>query len=329
MSQAIAILGATGTVGQKLISLVLRDSNFEIAELAASDEKIGKKYDDVVNWRETTPLPEKISKIPLKSYKDIQSPYVLSALPANIALKIEPFLAQKGINVFSNASAMRMNNDTPILIPEINLEHLSLVNQQSSSGKIVTNSNCVATPLSLTLFPLMKLGNIETVNLVTLQALSGAGYPGVPSLDIMGNVIPYIKEEESKIVEETKKILGTKDSYASFELHPQVFRVPVQHGHSLAITITFKNTVSKQAAIEEYTKMNKQFPNVYKIYHELDHPQPLKDLDNFDHRVHIGQIKQRQNNVLSMVSIAHNLVRGAAGATLANLKAFIEKFEVK
>ncbi|MBP9674828.1 MAG: aspartate-semialdehyde dehydrogenase, partial [Bacteriovoracaceae bacterium] len=228
----VAILGATGTVGQKMIALLENDPHFYVAEVAASEKSFGKKFSDIVRWREKTLMPKSVGDLTLKDLKEVESNLVVSALPAEIALEIEPFLAEKGKLVFSNASAFRMHEKTPLLIPDINISHLELLKEQKTSGKIITNPNCSTVFLAMGLHPLLKLGNVQHVSVVTLQALSGAGYPGVASLDALNNIVPNIGGEEKKITEEVKKILGTTTTPANFTVTTHVHRVPIHHGHT-------------------------------------------------------------------------------------------------
>ncbi len=317
----VAVLGATGTVGQKIIAMIEQHPLFHVAEVAASHRSEGKKYLEACTWREPLPFPEKMASLTLKELSEVTSPFALSALPADSAKEIEPLLASKGIHVISNASAFRMQNNVPLIIPEINASHIELVKAQSTPGKIITNPNCSTVFLALGLAPLMKLGKINHVSVTTLQALSGAGYPGVPSFDLIGNVIPNIGGEEEKIEQEANKILGEIDSPAVFDLTVHVNRVPVVHGHSISMHVFFENEVKASSVREAFEVAQRELPGAYKLHFDDFSPQPARDLTHDDQRAHIGRIKQGGNSkVVGLVSMGHNLVRGAAGAAIKNLE---------
>lgn len=318
----VAILGATGLVGQKAIALLERHPQFYVDEIAASDRRAGQTFGETVDWREMGAIPESVFGKKLKKTNEIESTYVISALPASAAKEIEPFLASKGAFVFSNASSFRMDPEVPILIPEINLDHLSLLEKQKTSGKIITNPNCAATFIALALGPLMNLSEIKEVSAVTMQAISGAGYPGIDSFDILGNIIPYIPNEEEKINRETVKILGDPAKVASFGMTTQVHRVPVLNGHTITLNIHFADQVDLQEVYDCY-----QSPGLYTLYHEKNRPQPNRDIDPYDQKAHIGQIKHgSRKNIVSLIVMGNNLVRGAAGASLRNLEAVVENW---
>jgi aspartate-semialdehyde dehydrogenase len=321
MKVKVAVLGATGTVGQKMIRMLENHPTFEIAELAASERSAGKVYGEITKWREQDDLPERIAAMTLKNLDEVTSPYAISSLPASVAREVEPALAGKGVNVVSNASALRMVKNVPLVIPEINAAHLSLLSEQGTSGKIVTNPNCSTVFLALGLAPLIDIAPIEHVNVVTLQALSGAGYPGVSSNDVIGNIIPFIGNEEDKIETEAKRILGAPHQHQDFSITCHVHRVPVLHGHTVATHVHFKTPVTPEEVEMAYAKWNKKNPGLFKVHTQDDRPQPLRDITNYDQRCHIGRIKQGGTpNIVGFVSQGHNLVRGAAGAALLNLE---------
>src|SRR5271169_4839713 len=235
----VGILGATGVVGQRFIQLLENHPWFEVAWLAASDRSAGQVYGDAVRWRLKTPIPEYIRKMPVSPADPDGAPRVIfAALDAGIARELEPTFADAGCAVVSNSSAFRMQKDVPLVIPEVNPEHLALIELQSwrkkSGGFIVTNPNCSAIGLVVALAPLHQKFGVESLFVTTMQAVSGAGYPGVASLDILGNVIPYIAKEEEKMEEETQKLLGVlKGSHvepAPFAMSAQCNRVPVEDG---------------------------------------------------------------------------------------------------
>jgi len=330
MRSSVAILGATGVVGQKAIALLENNPFFSVGELVASESKIGKKFIDVCDWKEPLMLlPEKIAVMDMIDINNIQSQFVVSCLPGEIAEKTEYLLASKGKIVFSNASAFRMHKEVPLVIPEINSSHLSLINLQPTLGKIITNPNCVVVGVALALAPLLEIGEVEHVSVVTMQSVSGAGYPGVPALDILGNSIPYIKDEANKITAETKRILGSAEFPVSFAVTTHVHRVPIAYGHTITLHITFKETVDSLKAIEKYKEWNYKHQGLFVLHQKNDRPQVIKDLRHDDMRAHIGNlIVGDKSNILGLVVLTNNLVRGAAGAVIGNMEAYL-KFQGK
>src|SRR5712664_3939723 len=230
----IGILGATGIVGQRFVQMLEHHPWFEVAWLAASDRSEGKSYAEAARWRMKTAMPERVAGMRVSPATPEGAPKIIfAALDASIAAELEPRFAEAGCAVVSNSSALRMQEDVPLVIPEVNGGHIKLIDIQSwrkkSGGYVVTNPNCSAIGLVLALAPLHQQFGLETVMAVTMQAVSGAGYPGVASLDILGNVIPYIKNEEEKMEEETKKLLGqvngTKIIPGAFAMSAQCNRV--------------------------------------------------------------------------------------------------------
>ena len=321
----VAIIGATGAVGQKLIRLIEAHDRFTISELVASERNSGKSYVEACTWRETTPLPNHIANITLKSPHELTTPLVLSVLPANAALEIEPMLAKAGHWVVSNASAFRMHDNVPLVIPEVNSSHLALLDQQTTTGRIVTNPNCLAVFAALALKPLSLLGAIKHVSIVTLQAISGAGYSGLSACDIMGNTIPNIPGEEEKIESELLKILGTTTKPAPFPITVHTNRVPVLHGHSAVLHVRFARDISEEEVACVFSEANIRFPGVYKLHQEAFSPQPQRHLHDTDNSAHIGRIKiGDRGRLVGLTVMGHNLVRGAAGAALLNLEAILD-----
>jgi aspartate-semialdehyde dehydrogenase len=321
----VAVLGATGPVGQKAITLLENHPLFEIKEVAASEGSVGHVYGERVLWKNEIPCPANISEMKIKSLLGIESKWVISALPADIAQTVEPELASRGHIVCSNASAFRMDSRVPLLIPEVNTSHLSLLSEQPWPGKILTNPNCSTVFLAGPLAKLLALGEIEHVNVVTMQALSGAGYPGVPSFDLLGNVIPHIGGEEEKIRLETKKILGTASASLKLGITVHVHRVPVLHGHTVAVHVRFKKAVTSAQVLALFKKIEAESPNFLKVHTAEDRPQPLRDLNPHDMRIHLGRIKQGDaDDTIGFISLGHNLVRGAAGAAIAILESYVK-----
>src|SRR6266566_9703109 len=244
----IGILGATGMVGQRFIQLLSNHPWFEIAWLAASDRSAGKTYAEACRWKLDTPLPSRIAAMTLQPNvpegSAVELPKIIfAALDADIARELEPKFAAAGCAVISNSSAFRMVADVPLVVPEVNADHLAMIETQSwrmqSGGYIVTNPNCSAIGLVLALKPLEERFGIEGLFVTTMQAVSGAGYPGVASLDILGNVIPFIKNEEEKMEEETKKLLGKLNRHgvqdAGFAMTAHCNRVAVEDGHTESV----------------------------------------------------------------------------------------------
>src|ERR1700743_1016833 len=248
---AVGILGATGVVGQRFIQMLEHHPWFEVAWLAASDRSAGQAYGDAARWRLKTPIPERVRTMTVSNAVPDGAPRIIfAALDAGIAREMEPQFAAAGCAVVSNSSAFRMQSDVPLIIPEVNADHLALIEEQSwrkeSGGYIVTNANCCAIGLTLALAPLEQRFGIEKLFVSTLQAISGAGYPGVASLDIMGNVIPFIKNEEEKLQEEVSKLLGAirfegdrATGFAPDDLAVSAMchRVPVIDGHTESVSL--------------------------------------------------------------------------------------------
>jgi len=243
---AVGILGATGIVGQRFIQMLEHHPWFEVSWLAASDRSEGRTYAEAARWRLKTAIPAPIANMTVSPAKPEGAPKIIfAALDAAIARELEPQFAAAGCAVVSNSSALRMQQDVPLVIPEVNGDHIRLIDKQSwrskSGGYVVTNPNCSAIGLVLALAPLHRAFTLETVMAVTMQAVSGAGYPGVASLDILGNVIPYIAKEEEKMEEETQKLLGVLNGArvdpAPFAMSAQCNRVAVEDGHTESVAV--------------------------------------------------------------------------------------------
>lgn len=298
---SVAVLGATGLVGEKVIELLRSHPKFTVGEVAASNQRKGEILASV--------------GLPIKDPYEIQSKFVISALPSSVAQDIELALLEKGAYIFSNASTFRMKEDVPILIPEINLAHLKLLNRQKTRGKIVTNANCVVAFVAPVLAPLQNISPIRHVHVVTQQAISGAGKRGVFAFDVLGNLIPHIEGESEKIIQETKKILGTLDKQASFSMSVQVTRIPVQNGHTAHLEVEFETDI----ALDEVEKAYSSPP--YKLYRDIYRPQPRLDLLGEGMTVHIGKLKMGgTSNRVQLMVMGDNLMRGAAGGSLYNLE---------
>ena len=332
----VGILGATGIVGQRFIQMLESHPWVEVAWLAASDRSEGREYSDAARWRLKTPIPASVAKMRVSAAAPSGAPKVIfAALDASIAAELEPRFAEAGCAVISNSSALRMAKDVPLVIPEVNPDHVKLIECQSwrrkSNGFVVTNSNCSAMGLVLALAPLHKLFEIETVMAVTMQAVSGAGYPGVASLDILGNVIPYIAKEEEK-EEETRKLLGTLNgagvTLAPFKMSAQCNRVAVEDGHTESVSVKLKKKAQATdilAAWEEFSGIpqEQKFPTAPEVpvryVSASDRPQPRFDVEfGGGMTTTVGRLRSCPVLDWKFTLLSHNTIRGAAGAALLN-----------
>lgn len=331
-----AVLGATGNVGQIFIQLLEGHPWFEVSVVAASERSEGKTYGEASRWRQSTPIPEAVAEMGVvaidpRAIKDID--VVFSALPSAVARKAEEDFASAGYVIVSNASAHRMDLDVPLLNPEINCSHVSLIEEQRRKrnwdGAIVTNPNCAATALSLPLKPIYDEFGIKSVFVSTMQAISGAGYPGVASLDIVDNVIPYIGGEEEKVETETQKILGSPSKPANFKVSASCNRVPTLDGHLEAVFVETKKMAEPKAvavAMENFVgepqKLN--LPSAPKkpivVRQEKDRPQTRLDrMEGNGMSTIVGRIrKDTVLNGVKFIVLGHNTIRGAAGCGVLN-----------
>lgn len=323
----VAVLGATGLVGQKLIALLDTHPDFSIQELVASDGNVGKSYASACRWLEPLcDLPDHIGRMKISCSRNIESKVIVSCLPSSVADEIEKYYLDKGKIIFSNASTHRMQENVPLVIPEVNASHYAMLEQQSFKGKIITNPNCSVCGIALALDPLYNLGYIDHVSIVTLQSVSGAGFRGVSVLDILGNTIPDIDGEEEKIVAELSKIFADKTLHKATQFSVNVHRVPVMYGHVATLHVTFTSPISLKHAMDCYTERNKKFANLYSLYQKRTEPQGSRVLTHDDMRLHIGPILYGAGeHILKIVVLSHNLVRGAAGAIIANMEHYFSK----
>ena len=340
----VGILGATGIVGQRFIQLLEHHPWFEVAWMAASDRSEGKPYAEAARWRLKTSIPKNVAKMVVAPAKPDGAPKIIfAALDSGIAAELEPRFAEAGHAVITNSSALRMVKDVPLVIPEVNPDHVKLIECQSyrrkNGGFVVTNPNCSAIGLVLALKPLHEKFELETVMAVTMQAVSGAGYPGVASLDILGNVIPYISKEEEKMEEETQKLLGKLNGAgiipAPFKMSAQCNRVAVEDGHTESISIKLKKKASAEEILEAWSSFRaipqeKKLPTAPEIpvryVNASDRPQPRFDVD-FGHGMTTTVGRLRPCNVLDwkFTVLSHNTIRGAAGAALLNAELLKEE----
>ncbi len=330
----IAILGATGSVGQKFIELLTNHPWFEITELAASERSAGKRYKDATNWIMQTSLSEEIGNIVVKKCEpNLESKIVFSAMDASVAGEIESEFAENGYIVISNAKNHRFDKDVPLMIPEVNPEHLELVNKQPYKGAIVTNPNCSTIGMIMALKPLQDIYGIEAVNVVTMQALSGGGYPGIPSMDILDNAVPFIGGEETKMETEPLKILGKvgekEIEEAEIKLSAQCNRVAVLDGHLECVQVKLKNKPADMNELISVWRNFKALPQELELpsapakpllyWDDEKLPQPkLQRNEGKGMSVSIGRLRECSLFDYKFVVLSHNTVRGAAGGTILN-----------
>jgi aspartate-semialdehyde dehydrogenase len=350
---SVGILGATGMVGQRYIQLLEDHPWFEVTWLAASDRSSGKPYGEAARWRLDTPLPERIAKMIVSPAEPEGAPkIVFASVDTAVAREMEPKFAAAGCAVISNSSAFRMAPNVPLVLPEVNADHLQMIKEQpsrrESGGFIVTNSNCSAMGLVLALKPIEEHFGIEQIFVTTMQAVSGAGYPGVASMDILDNVIPFIGGEEEKLETETLKLLGRLDGHAVAPLGAKMTahcnRVAVVDGHTECVSIKLGKKLGREVGREDILRAWADFKPLAGLglpfapeqpiewRDENDRPQPRLDRNRGrGMAVTVGRL--RPCNVLDwkFVLLSHNTVRGAAGATILNAEmlASLDKFEPK
>jgi aspartate-semialdehyde dehydrogenase len=344
----VAVLGATGMVGQRFIELLQGHPWFELVGLAASDKNNGQQYGQVTRWRLTgSSIPASVAALPVVACKPEALPgvkIVFSALPAEIAGEIEADFAQAGVAVFSNAKNYRMESDVPLVVPEVNAEHIYAIPGQRKKrnwpGFIVTNANCCATPLVMALKPLQDAFGLRKVMVTTMQAISGAGYPGVPSYDILDNVIPFIGGEEAKLESETQKMLGRWSEGAGYVdasviVSAHCNRVATREGHLECASVEFGREVKPEEVIEAWESFvgepqKLHLPSAPKqalIYRgEQDRPQTLLDRDaGKGMTVTLGRLRRDPILQYKFVLLGHNTIRGAAGGSILNAELCVSK----
>jgi aspartate-semialdehyde dehydrogenase len=333
----VGVLGATGAVGQRFVQLLAGHPWFDLAALAASERSAGKGYAEAVSWRLDTPIPAAARDLPvLPAEPGLECDVVFSALDAAVAGPIEEAFAKAGYGVLSNARNHRMAEDVPLLVPEVNADHTALIAVQKQrrgwKGFIATNPNCSTAALALALAPLERRFGIRSVIVTTLQAVSGAGYPGTPSLDILGNVVPFISGEEEKIERETRKILGRRSGDA-VGLHPMgvsatTTRVPVVDGHTESVFVSLEKPADLGAVCEAFRTFSGppqelRLPSApghpVVLRDEQDRPQPRLDI-NVERGMAalVGRVRPCQLMGWKFIVLGHNTIRGAAGAAILN-----------
>jgi len=341
----VAVLGATGSVGQRFISLLDNHPWFKVVALAASDRSVGQKFSDACRWVLNDPMPDYVRAMMVvpASPDAVNAKIVFSALHNEIAKDLEPQFAQAGMAVCSNASSYRREEDVPLLLPEVNAEHIQLVKQQHInrgwSGCILTNPNCTSTGLTVALKALDDSFGVKKVFAVSLQALSGAGYPGVSSLDIIDNVIPNINGEEEKVEWEPRKMLGklidSKVQLADIGFSAHTNRVAVIDGHTVCVSVQLENPVEPEVAIQalrDYVSplSARELPSspqpVISVREEADRPQPRLDrLTGKGMTTVVGRLRRDPILDLKFVVLSHNTIRGAAGGSIYNAELLVNE----
>ncbi|MFB6284311.1 MAG: aspartate-semialdehyde dehydrogenase [Halobacteria archaeon] len=337
----VGILGATGNVGQRFIQLLDGHEWFEVGDLTASESSAGKRYADAANWQLDTPMPDEVKDVEVGSTEpesvSDKIELVFSALPSSVAKEVEPEFADSGYTVASNAGWARMEDDVPLLIPEVNPEHISLLELQKEkrgwAGGIIKNPNCSAITMTPTLAALQDLG-LEEVHVATLQAVSGAGYTGVKSMEIIDNVLPYIGGEEGKMETEPNKMMGEFTGAgieeADVDISATCNRVPTIDGHLENVWCKFEDDVS----VEDVEEAFDEFPTLelpsapeetIVVRESSDRPQPRLDRNEGDGMsIVVGRIREDHDGI-KFSCLAHNTIRGAAGASLLNAELIAEE----
>ncbi len=333
----VAILGATGMVGQTFVRLLADHPWFTVTTVAASERSAGKTYEDATKWLEGD-MPAAVRQLVVKPCDPamISEAVVFSALDSGPAQELEPAFARHGAMVLSNAKSYRMAPDVPLLIPEINASHLALLDTQRAqrgwTGAIVTNANCATIVLAMALAPLHAAFGLRRLFVATMQAVSGAGYPGVSALDILGNVVPYIGDEEPKVESESQKILGNfaagAVTAAPFVVSAHTNRVAVEHGHTACLSAEFAVPVTPDAAMAVLRDwrgdpasrgLPSSPPTPLVVHTAPDRPQPRRDVNrDGGMSVHVGRVRSDPQFHIRLVAMGHNVVRGAAGASILN-----------
>jgi aspartate-semialdehyde dehydrogenase len=332
----VAILGATGMVGQKFCELLQDHPWFEIVALAASHRSEGKRFYEASEWKMATALKSSLANMPLLSCQaDVPAQLLFSGLDSSVAGEIETSYVAKGYTVVSNARNHRMDPDVPLLIADVNPDHLDLLKTQKGSGKLVTNPNCSVIGIATALKPLCDAFGVEKVHAVTLQAVSGAGYPGVSSFDIVDNVIPFIAGEEEKIESEPLKILGSVTQRHSMQLSAQCNRVACLDGHMACLSVKLGKKTTREEILDAW-KSYHSVPHSLKLptapQHSIlylddpKHPQPKlhRHLDN-GMVVTIGRLRPCHLFDWKFTLLSHNTIRGAAGMAILNAELLVAK----
>lgn len=340
----VGVLGATGTVGQRFIQLLAAHPWFQITALAASERSVGQQYEDACRWHLPTPVPADVRNLAIRPIEpDLDCQLVFSALPSDVAGLVEKRFARAGYVVCSNAAAHRMDRDVPLLIPEVNPDHTKLIQVQRQhrnwKGFIVASANCTATQLVLALKPLQDAFGLRKLSVVTMQAISGAGYPGVPAMDILCNIIPHIDGEEDKVESESLKLLGTLQGDAvvdaSFAISAQCNRVPVVDGHTECVSVELEQKPDAKAVIDAFEAFSgtlrvADLPSspdrVIVVTRAEDGPQPARDrAAGNGMSVSVGRVRHCPVLDFKFVVLGHNTLRGAAGGSIHNAELLYQR----
>jgi aspartate-semialdehyde dehydrogenase len=340
----VGILGATGTVGQRFIQLLADHPWFQVTALAASDRSAGQRYEEACHWLLSAPMPEAARGLVVQPIKPgLNCRLVFSALPSSVAGPVEQGFAQAGYAVCTNAAPHRMAVDVPLLIPEVNAVHTALIEVQRRlrgwQGLIAASANCSTTQLALALKPLQQAFGLRKVSLVSMQAISGAGYPGVPSADILGNVVPYIGGEEEKVESEARKLLGALQdeqiAAAPFIISAQCNRVPVVDGHTECVSVQFQRPASADevmAALDEFRAppevvgLPSSPAQAIVVHTNPDRPQPRRDINlGRGMSVSVGRVRDCPVLGTKFVVLGHNTLRGAAGGAIHNAELLVKQ----
>ena len=333
----VAVLGATGAVGQRFVQLLENHPWFQVAEVIGSDRSAGHIYGEITRWVLDGTPPSSVADLPVKSLDaDFDSPLIFSALPKEPAYAREVELAAAGYVVCTNAGAHRMDADVPLMLPEVNADHIGLIDVQRqergwTTGALIANSNCTAMPVVMALAPLLPFG-VRKVNVVSMQAISGAGYPGVQSLDILDNVIPYVGGDEDKLVEEPRKMLGAFNGTGIDELDavisPACNRVAVIDGHLVVVSVELAEQPSLETIISAWNDFRGPAPvpslptapeQPVKYLPQQDRPQPRRDRNTGNGMTTtVGRLRPDPILGYKFVALSHNTVRGAAGCSILN-----------
>ena len=334
----VAVLGATGAVGQAFVRLLADHPWFALAEVAASERSAGKTYAEATRWIADQPIPAAVAGLIVAPCdpESVKSPIVFSALDSSVAGEAEAAFAGAGRAVLSNAKNYRMEPDVPLVIAEVNPDHLDVLEIQRKNrkwrGAIVTNGNCAAIAAVLPLAPLHENFGVKRAFMATMQAVSGAGYPGVPSLDILGNVIPYIKDEEPKLEAEVRKFLGRRGADriedAAIAVSSHTNRVPVEHGHTVVMSVELERkaplaeiqrAMSAWRGASEACGLPSSPDRPLVVSADPDRPQPRRDVNaGRGMTVTVGRIREDPMFDVRLVALGHNIIRGAAGASVLN-----------
>ena len=339
---SVGVLGATGAVGQRFVQLLAAHPWFEITALAASERSAGRRYADACQWVIPGDPPAAIGDLEVQPLQpDLPAEIVFSALPSSVARQMEPEFAREGYLVCSNASAYRNVDDVPLLIPELNAGHLALIERQRAQrgwpGLIVTSPNCTITGVAVALKPLDDAFGVRKVFMVSMQAVSGAGYPGVSALDIMGNVVPYIPGEEEKFQQELQKLLGSVEQGtlvpADLVVSAHANRVPVIDGHTVSISVGFERRPTPAEALEVLanyeppeacTGLYSSPDRIIYVRTEPDRPQPRRDRDAAGGMaVSVGRVRPCPILDLRLTTVTHNTLRGAASGAVLNAELLV------